>query len=506
MFDQSHFVSLEDYLIGSGGEGVGGGDVESLHKALEAGYLMGIGGERTGGSALRVESLQDTLVEVSWANQNILKLWTEIGKHAAYSTVEEYTRRNAYGQSNAVSGFFLEGGLPDAQNQSLERRATLIRFMGTTRSVTHPATLVRMMPGVDARTIEKQAGTRWLLEQLERALFFANSSVIATQFDGYFAQLEAAIDYPTGIAQGKIIDKRGIKLTEEDLEDAARVVHENFGNATRIFCHTSTLADFSKLSLERQRYIRLQNAAPAPTGFVGAPLKGVSTNYGDVEFRPDIFFVEPSAGPTTAQGVATLVLPVKADDFGVTAVAGADALSLFGASDDGDYMYAVSSVNMNGESACERLSNGTDTYEVVAVATGDKVTLTIVAAKGKWDASTLPDGIDGFRIYRSAVGALGTTTAASCGLIASIPRAAGTGDTTFVDYNRYLPFTKKALVLDMDPMQVSVWRQLLPLMSLDLAVVSASFRFMVLLYGALQVTNVNKMVRVINIGVNNPPE
>jgi len=167
-------------------------------------------------------------------------------------------------------------------------------------------------------------------------------------------------------------------------------------------------------------------------------------------------------------------------------------------------MYAVSSVNMNGESACERLSNGTDTYEVVAVATGDKVTLTIEAAEGKWDGVTNPNGIDGFRIYRSRLAATGATTAASCALIGSVARAAGTGDTTFVDYNRYLPFTKKALVMDMDPMQVSAWRQLLPLMSMDLAVVSAAERFMILLYGTLIIQNVYKMVRIINIGATDP--
>jgi hypothetical protein len=49
----------------------------------------------------------------------------------------------AYGADTGV--FTNEGDLPETQDSSYERRTVLVKFLGTTREVTHPMTLVRQM-------------------------------------------------------------------------------------------------------------------------------------------------------------------------------------------------------------------------------------------------------------------------------------------------------------------------------------------------------------------------
>jgi hypothetical protein len=54
--------------------------------------------------------------------------------------------------------------------------------------------------------------------------------------------------------------------------------------------------------------------------------------------------------------------------------------------------------------------------------------------------------------------------------------------------------------MDDDPIQVLTFKQLAPLMRLPLARISASERFMILLYGMIQVYNPRRMVVLKNIG------
>jgi hypothetical protein len=149
-------------------------DVSELSKALEAGYQVT---NQTGGSALRVESLEASLKVVTYTNHHI-KFWKKIPKSPAYSTVEEYNQLVSYGPSSFA--FTQEGELPPATDTSYARRTQLVKFLGTTREVTHPATLVHPAHG-DIIALENQNGILWLLERVETALFTADSSL---SFDG----------------------------------------------------------------------------------------------------------------------------------------------------------------------------------------------------------------------------------------------------------------------------------------------------------------------------------
>jgi len=86
-------------------------------------------------------------------------------------------------------------------------------------------------------------------------------------------------------------------------------------------------------------------------------------------------------------------------------------------------------------------------------------------------------------------------------LISQVPVSsqAASGTTVFNDVNLYLPFTSKAYLGELTP-SVLTFRQLMPLMKLDLAVLGPAYRWMILLYGAPILFAPKKWLRYINLG------
>ena len=140
-------VSMNDYAnFGEGFGNASSGDVSELAKALTTGdyaQSAGISGQ-VNGAALAVESLENSLKILTY-NEQHAKLWKKINKTPAYSTVEEYNQLVSYG--GASGGFLPEGVLPETEDSLYKRQAAFVKFLGTTREVTHPATLVRSAHG-----------------------------------------------------------------------------------------------------------------------------------------------------------------------------------------------------------------------------------------------------------------------------------------------------------------------------------------------------------------------
>ena len=63
-----------------------------------------------------------------------------------------------------------------------------------------------------------------------------------------------------------------------------------------------------------------------------------------------------------------------------------------------------------------------------------------------------------------------------------------------------LPDTDQALLVEWDSDQVLSWKQLAPMMKMDLAIIAPVMRFMVLCYGTPELYAPRKIVRFINIG------
>ena len=475
-------VSLKDYdgLNGFGTSSMN--DVNELTKALSAGYQTS---GQTGGSALRVESLESSLKVVSFTNKHI-KLWKKIPKSAAYSTVEEYNVLSSYGAGGAF-GFTREGEIPQSQDSTYTRQTALVKFIGTTRSVTHPATLVNPAHG-DVIALENQNGILWLLERTEDALFHGNSSLA---FDG---ESEAFDGLDSLISSGNVIDLEGQPLQEADIEEAANQVIESFGYPTDMFLGTRAMSDLVKTFYPRER-INL----PAPAdGKVGLAVNSMATQAGNIDFNPNVFIKQAKSPPSAATSVNAPATPASISSANGSANTANWSKLLGTPSGNTEFSYAVTACNRFGESAPVIIGS----HEVITpthVTDGAEVTLTITNA-----AAIGANPPEYYIVYRSNALASGASALTAVGSFSEIARvrwtsqAAG-GTVTATDNNLNLPFTETAYLGELTP-SVLTFRQLAPLMRMDLAVLAPAYRWMILMYGTPILFAPAKWTRLINVG------
>jgi hypothetical protein len=458
-------------------------DIAELSKALEAGYQTG---GQTGGSALRVESLEASLKVLTYTSSHI-KFWKKIPKSPAYSTVEEYNQLTTYGGTQ--NPFVQEGELPQATDTAYARRVQLVKFLGTTREVTHQASLVHPAHG-DLIALENQSGILWLLEQTERNLFTGDSSL---SFDGEAEQwdgMDALID-PV-----QTLDLEGNSLQEADLEESSNEIIENYGFPTDIFLGTRAMSDLVKTMYPRER-IQL----PAPqNGQIGNSIQTVSTQAGILEFNPDVFIRKNPTPPAAATSANAPATPAVAATAATSATAGDFTKGSTGAASESFY-YVVTAANRFGESAPTAIPAVGAVATLTAAQRGTGANISVVVTNAASIGAFPPEY---FRIYRSA--AAGSTAVktslAQFSLVAQIPattQAASTANTAWLDNNLILPFTSSAYVGELTP-SVVTFRQLMPMMKMDLAVLSPAYRWMILLYGTPILFAPKKWMRLINIG------
>ena len=417
---------------------------------------------------LRVESLDASLKIVTYNNRNIV-LWNDIPKKSARSRVEEYNKLVSYGPERG--GFVPSGVLPEEEDSVYAREFQRVKYVGTTRSVHHTATLMNTMPS-DLIATETQNGILWMLRRIERALFYGDEAALPLEWNGLTSQIVSG--------GGNIIDLRGGQLTNEVIENGADIVHQNFGLATAMYSNSRVFVDFAKIHFQFQRF-----AAPnTPTGMVGTPINGVETQIGPIAFRPDVFVTKGKPAPNSANSPLAPNAPTVAP-----AVNGApQAGSQWEAADAGAYAWRVTALNKYGESAATALTAST------AVAAGESVSLTITDGGGATAATA-------YKIYRTEKD--DATGVANEIVLALIPRAQDAAgnylpSTVHVDLNADLPLTYVALMLDMSN-QSMAFHQLSPLIRMPLAQISPAFRWMQFLYGTPIVYDPKKNVVFKNI-------
>lgn len=436
-------------------------DLNELRKALDIGYTQPTTG--VGFDALRVESLEATLKLLTYTATNI-RLWNQIPKLEAYSTVEEYNRLLEYGGDGG--GFNTSGELPQEEDSTYERADQKVKFLGTTRSVTHPATLVRTVPA-DLITQETQNGALWLMGKLNHALYYADADAVPVEFNGLAKQIEEG--------SGHVIDLEGAPLTKENVEDAADRIAQNFGLPQKLFTNNKVFADFSDTYNQYQRF----SAPGGAAGVIGTPVTGVSTTSGVVGFEPDVFVKSGNNPPSSANSLKAPGAPT----LSVGGATGSDGN--FKSTDAGDYKYAISAVNQYGESAASAVSSP------ATVGTGNHVPLTITDGGGTVPATA-------YKLYRTEKNG---SVLYFTGKV--IPRAKSNGiyisSTTFNDINSHRPNTFQGLLLDMTTQSLA-FKQLSPMIKMNLAIISPAIRWMQLLYGTPIVYAPKKNVVFRNIG------
>lgn len=453
--------------------------VAELQKALTAGYGTDVS-TLTGGGALRIQSLDKTMHATIQENKHF-KLFNLLAKSNATATVDEWTEQSDVGGFLGGSTNTETGAIAAAQGQ-YNRRVGLVKYLMTRREVSFVATLGNNIASAEA--VEQQAGAKQLLTDAEFLCFEGDSSVVPTEFDGIYAQIKAGID--AGVVDGaNTLDAEGQSLASVNLvnQAAAQIsAYGNFGTPTHIFMSQLTQADFDT-GLDPAFRVPLPDV-PGGGIQLGAPVKGIRTSWGDIATMPDVFIrdeMQQKPFEVLYPTIATANTGMKPSS--VTATTASDASSKFGAKHAGNYYYLVTGLNEKGQ------SDGKVTTQT-AVSAGEKVTLAIAASSGNEET--------GYAIYRSRKN--GTNDPSDFRLVARVPKASG-GTTTWTDYNRDIPGSTKAYILNASPGDQAInWRQLLPMLKFPLyPTVSAVIPWAQLMFGYLRITKRRHHVVIKNI-------
>lgn len=444
--------------------GLPGGGMLDLQKALEAGYVTDATAQ-VGGGALRIESLEQLLKLTTFQQQHI-QLWKMIPKQRAFSTVEEFTRLQAYGQHDFV--FQREGVLPPSQDADYARQAAFVKFLGVTREVSHPMTLVRTHVG-DVMARENVNGILWILQALEKKLFFGQSNLTVggategVEFNGLLRQIQLG-------APNNIIDLANRGITQRDIRNAGQIIQNNFGNPTHMFGGTRVMEDIAKEYIPAERILLPTQEGAFAAGFV---VDQVRTAAGTVKLVGDVFLQPTQTFPVVAVGPTP---PNAAPNTVTTALAGATGRWAQAYPNGVSVRYRATFVNNTGETVSTQSA-----IQAIAVANlANRVDVTIENPGAGF--TTAPTHI---HLYRqddpASTGVFGAYS-----LIARIPIAtvAGAGTTVFADINDKIPNTHDVFMGQLDA-TVLEFKQLLDLVRMDLAVLAPAYRWMLLLYGTL---------------------
>ena len=456
-------------------------EVSNLNKALSAGYDVPATSGGVSGSALRVESLEASLKVITFQMQHI-KLWQKIPKLPAYSTVEEYNRLISYGGDGGA--FFPEGELGEYDDTTYSRQVSLVKYLQTVRKVSHPLTLIRAAHG-DVIGNEVRNGIMWLLGKIENYLFWGSRALRFNyptnegyQFDG----LDSLIDTTM------VVDAMGDPLSEDLIETASNMVIENYGIPTDIFIGTKPLSDLAKVMFPKERII-----VPFKEGQVGTPLNTFASQGGTLAFNPDVFlrkrYVIPAttAATSTKAPLAPVLTSAIRSATGATPATTGDWTKT--SNGWGTYRYSATANNRYGESAPSASVAGD-----AIIADADYYHV-IVTNNGAAD----PYPVEWINLYRTVAGGGATANHYLVQQWAATTQAAGVANTTAHDLNGITANSHKVFIGEMTP-QVFAFKQLAPMMKMDLATVEPSIRWLQLLYGTPQMYATRKWVRIINIG------
>lgn len=481
-----NLVGLQKYAQ-EGVEGFGNAsysELAALNKALEAGSITGRdtdGLTNASGAPLKVESLEKTLKVLEFREGDIT-FWKDIPKIPEYNTVSEYNRLVSYG--NDRGGFNTEGELPETEDSVYQRASQLVKFLGVTREVTHPMTLVRTNIG-SAIQQEVRNGMMWIMRKADRSLWRGDSDIVPVEYNGMFQQHKEGAPAPTYLQTEKVIDLRGASLSEGNIEEGMRRIVDQFGTANTLYAPPVVISNFVK-----QFYGDRRTLTPVQDDTrVGYRVSKFMSQFGEVNLKFDKFLNKQPAKNAGASATSAKA-PNNVSDGGTpVAAVGSDGSSLWDSGTSGDYGYGVVAFNRYGDSGLHELDSGTP----VTVAAGGAVDLQFSDGGGANPAT-------GYRIYRTKKGQTGRYYPLFEITTAELAAGYDGGAATKVrDRNRIIEDTNEAFLFDMDD-QILSFKQLAPMMKFDLARVAISYRFSVLLYGTPILYQPIKTIKFINVG------
>jgi len=449
--------------------------LQLLNKAMQAG--SGVDASQfTGGRAMSFESLDQTLVNILHTQEEAV-LFQRLKKQPVQSAVHQWDLRTDVGSDDGA--WVPEGGQSGDADQTISRQYLQAKYLQTKRTVTLQAAMTKMIE--EPIALEENAGTLWLIRNVERALFTGNSSIIAAQPDGLDVSIPAS----------NVIDARGYQASSSHFEDAitqgTRMIRDYYGKPDLLLSSTMVMQDVQVLLKDRIRFPPSEIANPGVGGPIGGgPLGGgvfnrYPTAFATPALKEDVFIKEsaaPRASTLTTQRPSQPVISSIVITHSV-------ANSLFGSGDAGTYYYLVVAVNQYGDSLASAVS------AQQTLAAGDSIAITITQASD-------PTTVAGYKLYRGQKNGTSTT---DLRYATQVVATDATAPTVITDINTYLPGCSSAYLLTTDPMYNALeWAQFLPMMKFNLyPTASAVYPFLMLLFGGLANKKPVNHVRIANI-------
>jgi hypothetical protein len=441
--------------------------VANLNKALGDGTSMATSTSPTGPYGVNLlipQSLESTLQIISFKLQN-LKLWQRIAKKTAKSTVEEFNKLDSYGSDEHM--WMGEGALPNVDNSVYERDFQRISYLGTQRAITHPATLVNVIDGVQPLIDEQDRnGTMQLLRVVEQSLFSGDTRIDPLSIMGIQQQLEMS-----AYAKSNILDLRGKPLTDTIMEEIDNRSADVYGGISVMYMDNRQKNMLSQLAYSNKRF-QVGNANQEGDTNLGLPVKAYVGNNSTFDLENHQFIRgNQSFDPTVVPAQNTPLAPTSP-----TGVVTTNAVLSQWASTDATTTcsYYIVPENSYGPGAGLLINIG-------AVLLNQVVAL-------NWTDST---GGKMYKIYRKD-----DSTNSQWFLVSRV--AAGAG--SYVDANQNMPGCSKAYGLYLDADEGMCVKMLAPLFKLAFAQIDTSIRWGILMYPMLMIYQIQKQFLVKNVG------
>lgn len=452
--------------------------IGELQKALTIGYGTD-SSSMSGGRALQVQSLDATMQATIQENSHFT-LFNKLAKPRVGGTVDEWTEQSAIGGFPGGSTNTETGDITESTGQ-YDRRVGLVKFLSTRRQVSLVSTITNNI--ADAEAVEQRNGALQLMTDANYLCYTGDSSVVPTEFDGLEAQIRGGV-LSGRVPADHIVDLKGSALTSIDAfarAGAAVSAYESYGTPTDLFWPNSVQADVDA-ALDPAFRVSLSGQGNDIT--LGAPVSAIRLSQGVVKTNYDVFI--PDDRMTAPFQVKYGAIATSNAAFTPASVTPgspvSDVSSSWLSTHAGNYYYAVAGVTAKGQSPVVVSSQ-------VAIATGQRVTLTITASAGGTET--------GYAIYRSRKN--GGNAVSDMRMICRIPKAGAT--TTFTDLNALIPGTTHAFMLNMRKADTAImWRQLLPMFKFALyPTSSAVVPWAQLLFGFLRISKLRHHAMIDNI-------
>jgi len=442
------------------------------------------------GSSLIPQSLARTLKNVSFKMRNV-KAWRNIAKQEAYAMNEEYDQLLSYGTRGGVTTSAM--GTPAGNDSTFSRLQVPMKYLSTAYS-TDIAIMATEVVGGSAEALQINNATRFLLGGVNRLIYYGDSSIMATEFDGW---KKIITDFASNNGfSNVVIDAEAGPLTPDLLENAAQAVQDNAGDITsgmyKTYMAPVVQSYWSKTYAPAQRYGIDQVALMREGSLnVGTPVGGYNSTYGHIPFENDIFLnvdqpvtTTIQNAPSIATGVGSALNTTSVEDPNIATSkweTPANANQYGVGYNGGPVTYKVEAVNSYGPS---ELSAATTS---VTVGASESVTVT-------WNRVTGTNGASYYQIYRSMNG----------GAYLPVLKVvdAGTGTTqSFTDENTTVAGTYDVFLINHDPEEGAVFKQLLPFFKWPLPIPALARYFAVALIGAPIIYVPSRCVLIKNIQI-----